>query len=78
VINLKKKKRMDEISRKKKRRVFDEESSDCIESSSREIIDIEDDLHELLITALEDEDWTVCDVVTLLTNEIKYIVGNYE
>jgi hypothetical protein len=76
---MKKKRRMNEPTRKKKRReYFDEESSDYEESSSREFLNIEDELHDLLVTALEDEDWSVCDVVTMLTNEIKYIVGNYE
>jgi ribosome-binding protein aMBF1 (putative translation factor) len=79
VIFLKKKKRSDEVSRKKKRREYhDEESSDYEESSSREFVDIEEDLHEILIAALEDEDWSVSDVVNLLCNEMKYIVGNYE
>jgi hypothetical protein len=73
---MKKKRRMDEISRKRKRRSYDEESSDY--ESSERIIDIEDDLHDIIVSALEVEDWTVSEVIDLLTNEIKFVVGEYE
>jgi hypothetical protein len=73
---MKKKRRMDEVTRKKKRRSYDEESSD-FESSGR-VIDIEDDLHDIIVSALEDEDWTVSEVIELLTSEIKFVVGEYE
>jgi hypothetical protein len=69
---------MDEPTRKRKIRIYNEESSDYEESSSKVFLDVEEDLHELLIAALEDEDWSVSDVVNLLCNEMKYIVGNYE
>jgi hypothetical protein len=74
---LKKKRRMDEPTRKKKRRIYqdEEESSDELEF---EEIDVEEELHKLIVRALDVEDWAVSDVVTLLANELKFIVREYE
>jgi ribosome-binding protein aMBF1 (putative translation factor) len=74
---LKKKRRMDEPSKKKKRRVYfdEEESSDELEL---EELDVEEELHELITRALEDEDWAVSDLISLLADQMKYIVREYE
>jgi hypothetical protein len=74
---MKKKRRMDEPTRKKKRRIYqdEEESSDELQD---EEIGVEEELHELIVRALEEEDWAVSDVVTLLANELKFIVREYE
>jgi ribosome-binding protein aMBF1 (putative translation factor) len=68
---------LDEPSKKKKRRVYQDEEESSDELVSEEI-DVEEDLHELIVRALEEEDWAVSDVVTLLANELKFIVREYE
>jgi hypothetical protein len=75
---MKKKKRIDEATKKKKRRIYEDESSDYEESSSHDFVDIDEGIHDLLVTALEDENWSVQDVITMLCNEMKFVVSEYE
>lgn len=41
-------------------------------------VNIEKGLHKLVISALEEADYSVETMVTMLANEIKYVVRNYE
>jgi hypothetical protein len=75
---MKKKRRMDEPTRKRKRRVYEDEEESSDEYYEDEDVDIEGTIHDVLLRALEVEDWSVQDVVTLLCNEMKFVVKEYE
>jgi len=38
---------------------------------------IQHDIHDLVVMALDDYDWEVEKIVTVLANEIKFVVKNY-
>jgi hypothetical protein len=69
---------MDEPTRKRKRRVYEDEEESSDEYMVEDEIEIEEVIHDTILRALEDEDWSVQDVVTLLCNEMKFVVKEYE
>lgn len=40
-------------------------------------INIKEGIHDLVVVALDEHDWDVEKIVSILANEIKFVVSNY-